>query len=70
MINKMEIWSWLKSQEYNTDYNQDSFKMYYELDMPTILEEYHQWKQSQIEKEKFHTEMDKHLRTKSGIGGL
>ena len=43
------------------------FKMYYELDMPDILHAYHEWKKGE---EKKYNEMDTHLRTKTGIGGL
>ena len=70
-INKMEIWDWLKKQGYAIDYDStDQFKMYYELDMPEILEDYYQWKTTQEKMEDSHREMDRHLRSKSGIGGL
>ena len=70
-INKMEIWAWLKKQDYETEYmsynDNSEFKMYYELDMPDILHAYYEWKKAE---EKKYNEMDTHLRTKTGIGGL
>lgn len=40
-----EIFEWLKSKKYQTEREETGeYLMYFELDMPKILEEYHQWK--------------------------
>jgi len=42
---KIEIYNWLMEQKYQTDYEETGeYKMYFDVDMPKILEDYWNWR--------------------------
>jgi len=44
-MDKVKIYEWLASQNYQTDYEQtQEYLMYFEIDMPKILEDYYKWR--------------------------
>lgn len=44
-MDKVEIYEWLKSQKYQTGYDEvGEYVMYYSVDMPRILEDYYEYK--------------------------
>ena len=44
-MDKVEIYEWLKSQKYQTGYDEvGEYLMYYSVDMPKILEDYYEYK--------------------------
>lgn len=44
-MDKAEIYEWLKSQKYQTGYDEvGEYVMYYSVDMPRILEDYYEYK--------------------------
>lgn len=46
-----EIYDWLKAQKYQTEYEETGeYRMYFEVDMPKILEAYYEWKVKKLNK--------------------
>ena len=46
-----EIFEWLKAQNYQTEREEtQEYLMYFELDMPKILEDYYEWKVKKFHK--------------------
>jgi hypothetical protein len=46
MENK-DIFEWLEKQNYQTEYEETGeYKMYFDLDMPKILEDYYNWRKN------------------------
>jgi hypothetical protein len=43
-----EIYKWLKSQNYQTEFGEQEYRMYYAIDMPKILEAYHESRMKEI----------------------
>lgn len=44
-MDKVEIYQWLKAKNYQTEYEETGeYRMYFEVDMPEILEAYYEWK--------------------------
>ena len=40
-----DIYGWLQSQKYQTEYEETGeYKMYFSVDMPKILEDYYKWR--------------------------
>ena len=39
----MEIYEWMRSQGYETDYDNDGHEVIFKMDMPKILKEYFEW---------------------------
>jgi len=39
---EIEIYEWLKNQNYQTEIGEQEYRMYYDVDMPKILEAYHE----------------------------
>ena len=42
---KAEIFQWLKEQGYQKEEGPQEYWMYFDVDMPKILEDYHEWRQ-------------------------
>ena len=50
-MDKVEIYEWLKSQKYQTGYDEvGEYVMYYSVDMPRILEDYYEYKVKKLNK--------------------
>lgn len=50
-MDKAEIYEWLKSQKYQTGYDEvGEYVMYYSVDMPRILEDYYEYKVEKLNK--------------------
>jgi hypothetical protein len=50
-MDEVQIYEWLKAQKYQTDYEETGeYKMYFEIDMPKILEDYYNYKLLQQKK--------------------
>ena len=50
-MDKAEIYEWLKSQKYQTGYDEvGEYVMYYSVDMPRILEDYYEYKVKKLNK--------------------
>jgi hypothetical protein len=44
-MDKVKIWEWLKAKKYQTEYEYTGeYRMYFDLDMPKILEDYWKYK--------------------------
>lgn len=43
-VTNVEIFKWLQSQNYQTEQGEQEYKMYFDVDMPKILEAYYDWK--------------------------
>ncbi len=44
-----EIHGWLQEQKYQTEREDTGeYSMYFDVDMPKILEEYHEWRKSRV----------------------
>lgn len=48
MKNTEEINKWLQDKKYQTESGEQEYKMYYDVDMPKILEDYYQYRSSLI----------------------
>jgi hypothetical protein len=42
---KNEIFQWLKEQGYQKEEGPQEYSMYFDIDMPKILEDYYAWRQ-------------------------
>jgi len=50
-MDKVEIYEWLKAQKYQTEYEYTGeYRMYFEVDMPKILEAYYEHKVKKLNK--------------------
>ena len=50
-MDKVEIYEWLKAQKYQTEYEYTGeYRMYFEVDMPKILEAYYDYKVKKLNK--------------------
>ena len=41
---EVEVYKWLREQKFQTDQGEQEYTMYFDVDMPEILEKYYQWR--------------------------
>ncbi|MCP4649730.1 MAG: hypothetical protein GY853_06575 [PVC group bacterium] len=45
----VQVFKWLKSQKYQTDMGDQEYRMYFDVDMPKILEDYFRWRKEHFD---------------------